>query len=203
MTRHTRLPRRTLAAFACAASRRVASCDIVPRGIVTPRSGIQIALLAVSSTFFPPRQKEDLCVTAGQKPRTTAWRTTAKTCDGHIARAFLGFRRVPCRKRNFSCGRRYYPNRIELRNSFVEESAIVNPKARQWENRKCEEFHFSVKSNCQQDTGIFTFRIYRKNINNVNAIFAFYKSLILIEYIYKSKIKHKVQKSFFTKLMHS
>jgi len=127
MARHTRRPRRPLAVFACAASRRVASCDIVPRGIVTPRSGIQIALLAVSPTFFLPRQKEDLCVTAGQKPRAAAWRATAETCDGHITRsAFLGFCRVPCRKRNFSCGRRYYPNRIELRGSPMEELEFEN-----------------------------------------------------------------------------
>lgn len=98
--------RRSRAAVTWGARRRrgchvrcAASCDIASRRIVTPRSGIQIALLAVSPTFFsfPPRQKEDLCVTAGQKPRATTrhHEQTAKTCDGHhIARSgFRGFRR--------------------------------------------------------------------------------------------------------------
>lgn len=81
--------------------RCAASCDIASRRIVTPRSGIQIALLAVSPTFFflsfPPRQKEDLsCNRWSEAARDdAASRATAKTCDGHhIARSgFRGFRR--------------------------------------------------------------------------------------------------------------
>lgn len=61
--------RRSRAAVTCGARRRrgchvrcAASCDIASRRIVTPRSGIQIALLAVSPTFFFRRDKRRISV---------------------------------------------------------------------------------------------------------------------------------------------
>jgi len=72
------------------AARRGASCGIVSRRIVTPRSGIQIALLAVSPSSFPPRQKgESPGVNAGQKPRRASRGRgqAAKTRGGHGCRA--------------------------------------------------------------------------------------------------------------------
>lgn len=71
--------------------RCAASCDIASRRIVTPRSGIQIALLAVSPTFFSlaATKGESLCNRWSEAARDdVAWRATAKTCDGHhIARS--------------------------------------------------------------------------------------------------------------------
>lgn len=107
--RRSPTPRRSRAAFAdaaaaatavvmCGVRRRCASCDIACRRIVTTRSGIQIALLAVSPTLFfsaatKGRSLCNRCALVRSRARRRGMTSNGKNVRWTSYRALVGFRR--------------------------------------------------------------------------------------------------------------